>query len=134
MSIADKLRQLRRSLPRKGAGGFLYFSKEDTQRASKRIKVYALLLSEENTAMLAHIVVKKKTPHDAQWWAAWCSLNVVMVFRNGVLPGINLRTAKAWHVEQWLGFCLTASESNAVLTPKAPATRRPRNRANKKGK
>ncbi len=133
MSITDRLKQLRQALPRK-KGPFLYAHASDMQRSTKRIKVYAVLLSEENTAMLAHIIVTKRAPHPIFWWSAWCSANVVNIFRNGVLPGLNLRTAKAWHVDQWLGFSLTSSDNNAVLAPAAPSARRKGNRANKTGK
>lgn len=125
-TFVEKLEKLRKLHPKVRSDFLMYRAKKDFEgRTFTRITVYVILRSEEETVMLAPIKVVRSLPKSADEWGAWCARNVVSTFKIGVLPGINLRTAKSWHVEQWLGFTL----SYAVRKSRTTTTRGARTRA-----
>lgn len=126
MKISELLERLHRRAPKRDASGMLYKTRADLAGVFRRISLYALLVSTENTHQLYECVIEKKTkPKTRQLWAIWIAENARGVFENGVLPGLGIRTApKQWAVKRVIGW--TAHDKVRVSRKKnrAPARKK----------
>lgn len=106
MKISELLERLHRRAPKRDASGMLYKSRADLAGSFRRISLFVILVSTENTHQFYECVIEKKTkPKTRQAWAEWLSRNARGVFENGVLPGLGIRTApKQWAVKRVIGW------------------------------
>lgn len=124
MKLSERLDRLKRAAPKHTRYGQMYAKPEHTKRAFKRVTLYTLFLSAENTHILRpHVFQAKKYRTPAQW-STWFSANLEHIHRNAVLPGLAVRTNKQWAVERIIGWTGDAKSSVGVAK-----VDRPRNKA-----
>lgn len=106
VKIKEILEQLKRRAPKRDASGMLYKNRKQLIGKYRRISLWTILVSTENTHQVYECVIQKKEkPKTRQGWALWISKNAQGVFENGVLPGLGLRTApKQWAVMRVIGW------------------------------
>lgn len=127
MKIRDRLESLRRRAPNRDATGQLFKNAEELKRRYKRISLYTLLVSEENTHQIHEAVFKNNKGKDRFEWAAWLAKHFEKIYVTGILAGIGLRTEKKWSVQKiigWVGHDSRKSEN--------PKVARKRNKAKQK--
>jgi hypothetical protein len=121
MKLRERLELLRRLAPKRSRYGQLYRDRVETEGKPKRITMYTLLESDEGTHMVHEAVFNKQEGKTAKEWAAWFSRNFYNCYRNGVLPGVALRTEKTWRVKRVLGW--RGHDKHRVAHPKVPRGR-----------
>lgn len=104
MKIRDKLEFLRKRAPNRDATGQLWKERAELSKRFKRISLYCLLVSEENTHQIHEAVIKKDKGKDRAEWAEWLAKHFENIYVLGVLAGIGLRTEKKWSVQKILGW------------------------------
>lgn len=130
MKLKDRLDLLKRAAPECSIYGQLYKNASDTKGAWYRVTLHCVFVSSENThAIREHIFETKKDARTAQEWSDWFGRNLEKIHRDGVLPGMSLRTGKQWAVAKIIGW--TADANDKASDPKV-SKRRPK--AKRKGR
>jgi len=105
MKLKSKLDNIRKMYP-KGPTvyGEIYAGKRDDKKRFKRVTLYTLFVSDENTHLLRPHVFETQGTRNAKMWAAWFAAKLQDIHEQAVLPGIGVRTNKSWAVKQILGW------------------------------
>jgi hypothetical protein len=107
MKLRDKLDRIRKLYP-KGptSNGQLYSGslREAESGRWKKVTLYTLFISDENTHLLRPHVFDSQRARSASQWSAWFAKNLRDIHVKAVLPGIGVRTNKSWAVKQILGW------------------------------
>lgn len=129
LKLREKIERLRRAAPNASAYGQLYKEKSETSKGYKRVTLYTLFQSEEQTHLIKNHVFDAKEYRTPKMWAAWFSENLSSVHRNAVLPGIAVRTGKSWAVLKilgWVGHAEYSSKNSQVAGKRNKAKRKGR--------
>ena len=120
MKIREKLERLQRMYPKRDASGMMYRNREKLAGRFKRISLWTILVSTENTHQVHECMIdKKQNPKTRQQWRVWIAANAANVYKTGVLPGLGIRTApKQWAVMRVIGW--TAHDRIAPRKSRAP--------------
>lgn len=129
MKLADKLKLLQRSAPKRTSYGQLYRNPADLKKRYTRVTLWTLFVSHENTHLLRDHVFNKKDPLSTAQWADWFAENLQDIHRNAILPGIAIRTNKQWAVQRIIGWIGDAEHSS-----NPPSVGRKRHKAKRKGR
>jgi hypothetical protein len=82
----------------------MYHAAAELKKSYKRVTLYTLFVSTENTHLLRNHLFEAKRARSGKQWAEWFREHLREVHENGVLPGIALRTGKTWAVAQIIGW------------------------------
>jgi hypothetical protein len=132
MLLKAKLDRIRKMHPRgPTAYGQIYSGRLLRERRWKRVTLYTLFRSDENTHLLRPHVFESERARDAKAWAGWFSKHLREIHIKAVLPGLGIRTDKSWTVERILGWSANAKHSvnysrMARKGHKAKPSRKPR--------
>lgn len=120
------LERLHRRAPKRDASGMLYKSRAELAGKFRRISLYVILVSTENTHQLYECVIEKKTkPKTRHDWQDWIARNAESVFVHGVLPGLGIRTApKQWSVKRVIGWTAHDKVRASRKKKRAPARKK----------
>ena len=122
--------RLRRSNPHIDKTGQMYSDKVQLERRYRRVVLYTLFLSDENTHMIRPHVFDKKRHMSGQEWASWFSEHLTKIHVGTILPALSARTGgKAWSVQQIMGWV-----GNAKYATRPTAKRAKRNKTKSKGR
>lgn len=134
-TIGERVKHIRALHPRgPNKYGQLYKSAQTAQRKFQKVTLYTLFVSdggsdgEETYLLRNHLFESKKAKRTPAEWSAWFANNLSEVHRTGVLPGMSVRTGKAWSVLKIIGWSGDVRTSSAIIKrkPKHVARRTPR--------
>lgn len=117
MKLKEKLAQIHRSLPYRSELGQLHANPTETQGKWKKVTLYTLFESSEETHLLRPHVFETKTARPAAEWHSWFRENVDAIIKRDIIPGINLRTGKIWRVKHVIGWQRVISKSRNTKPP-----------------
>lgn len=112
MKLKDKLTRLQKATPKHSKYGQLYAKTEQTKLAYKRVTLYTIFISSENTHLIRPHVFQSKRHRTPKQWSEWFAANLADIHRNAVLPGLAVRTNKQWAVERIIGWTADAKSSS----------------------
>jgi hypothetical protein len=124
-TIRDRIENVRR-LHAKGpnASGQLYNKISETRGAYSRVTLYTLFQSDDDTHLVRdHLFESKKRARTSAEWSVWFGANLATIHASGVLPGMALRTGKAWSVLKILGWAGDES-THEEISRRAPRSNR----------
>ena len=98
MKLAVLFENLRRTHPNHAPTGQMYRVKKDTTAKHARVSMHVLLVSDENTHMIHEAVFNKDNAMSGVQWKAWFAKHFDKIYTQSILPGIAIRTHKAWAV------------------------------------
>lgn len=105
MKLRAKLEAIRTLSPNRSAFGQLYKEKSETQGRWRKVTLWTLFESSEDTHLLRpHVFESKREPRDARAWDEWFRRNLTEIQSKVIVPGINQRTDKIWRVQRILGW------------------------------
>lgn len=124
MKLSDKLQRIRSAVPHgPTSDGQLYADIADTRRSYKRITLYTLFRSNENTHLIRPHVFDSKEMLTPNQWHNRLALHHSKIIRGGegnagILEGMSNRTGgKQWAVVRIIGWVGgDASKSHALPT------------------
>lgn len=145
MKVRDRITRLQRTAPNVSKFGQLYRLKRDTRSRYRRVTLHTWFVSEENTNLIRPHVFQSDDARNGAEWSRWFGQLVnetngrqdeprtiqrlTYIHKTAVLPGIALRTGKAWAVKRiigWIGHAKYRARNSRVA--------RRRNKAHKKGR
>jgi hypothetical protein len=130
MKLKEQLDNIRRVYPRRNRYGQLTPDRSGS-KAWKRVTLFTLFVSGENTHLIRPHAFTKNRPMNAWQWAHWFSTNLREVYENGILPGIGIRTGKQWVVQRVIGWAAKDVES-IIRNPKVAHRRNKAKKARRK--
>lgn len=130
MKLKVKLAKLQVIAPHASEHGQLYKDVADTRKKYRKVTLYTLFVSDENTHLLRDHVFSKKRARSPADWARFFTSDLTDIHREAVLPGLALRTSKQWSVKRILGWRGKVAEHRASN----PKVGRRRNTTAHKGK
>lgn len=104
MKLKTKVEQLQRAAPKRSRYGQLYRDSAQLKKRHSKATLFTLFLSEDNTHLLRPHVFKKSEPMTAAGWHEWFSDHLKEIQEKFVLPGLGIRTGKAWGVQKIIGW------------------------------
>lgn len=104
MLLRKRFEQLRRIAPKHSTTGQMYKDGAHLKLRFRRVTLYVLLVSEENTHMMHPAIFKRDHAMTSKEWAGWFSRNFAKIYTGSILPGIALRTSKSWSVRKIIGW------------------------------
>lgn len=108
MKIKDRIAALRRQYPKIGRGRYLYARSSDLAKRGHKVKVYALMWSDDGQVSLHATVFEKGERWSVVQWADWLILNGPNVYANQVLAYVNRTTGSEWRIDRVFGWHFTA--------------------------
>lgn len=129
MKLSLKLDRLKRAAPHRSDLGQLYRTERETKRRYKRITLHTLFISEENTHLLRDHEFTSATAKSPSEWNAYLGEKLADIHRNSILPGLAVRTGKAWSVQRiigWVGNAVHKTRNSRVARGRGKAKSRRR--------
>ena len=121
MKMGERLERLRERYPKKASTGMMYDGKA-TNKAIKRIKVWAVLVSDEGLAELMGIIVehpsKPKTPKAWQAWLAKYFSNIL----GAVISSKEQETGELWKTRAIFGWSDDTNRKRSATRPRRRKT------------
>jgi len=123
-TIGERVQHIRALHPRgPNKYGQIFKSAKTAQRRFQKVTLYTLFVSdgsdgEETFIIRNHLFESKKTKRTPQEWSVWFANNLSEVHRMGVLPGMAVRTGKAWSVLKIIGWSGDVRTSSAITKRK----------------
>jgi hypothetical protein len=105
MKLKTKLDRIRKLYP-KGptANGQIFSGRFLPTARFKKVTLYTLFVSDENTHLLRPHVFETHRGRTATQWSAWFAAKLTDIHIASVLPGLGIRTDKSWSVKRILGW------------------------------
>lgn len=107
--------------------GMLYNKRTELRRKMKKITLWGLFVSDENTFLVRPHIFESKDGRDAQEWNAWMQREYGTILRENILDGMENRTGKQWRLYRVIGW--SADDNSRVIRAK---TRKKRNKTKPK--
>lgn len=105
MKVAERIAYIKRLTPKQSRlTGQLVASGAAFGGSYKRVTLWAVLVSSDDSHMVHPTIFNKERAKSAREWYIWFRKHVAQVYANGVLPGVNIRTDKIWSIEKWIGW------------------------------
>lgn len=129
-TIGKQIRRIERARGNRDvATGMLFNRRAELAVKRKTITLVGVFVSDENTFLIRPHVFNSKKGRDAKQWEQYLAENYGDILRDGILPGMELRTDKQWRLYRIIGWF---PNDNSRLV--RALVRSKRNKAKRKGR
>ena len=135
-TIKQQLDQIRRAFKqRDDATGMLYNTRAQLRRKMKKVTLWGMFVSDENTFLIRPHIFEAKEGRNAVEWEQWFAEHYTTVqgednrtpILTNILDGMENRTGKQWRLYRVIGWA--ADDNSRVIRAK---TRKKRNKTKSK--
>lgn len=130
-SIGKQIKKILQGRTLDPATAMLYTTATQLNRRYKKVTLFGLFVSDENTFLVRpHLFSSKKVARNAEEWNKWFQENYGKILRDPILPGMENRTGgKQWRLYRVIGW---VPNDSAGLINSAP--RKKRNKTKQAGR